>query len=295
MFRIGLFILTNIAVIAVATIVMSLLGVGSMLDESGTGLNLYNLLVFCFIFGMAGSFISLLISKRMAKWSTKAKVIKEPSNAMEKWLVEDVRRMAREAGIGMPEVAIFPMKQSNAFATGWNKNKALVAVSSGMLERFTKEEISAVMGHEVGHVANGDMVTLTLIQGVVNTFVLFFSRIIGYAVDRVIFKTQRGVGPGFYITVIVAQIVLGILASTIVMWFSRKREFVADASGARYGSLQGMISALQRLKVESGLANEMPESLNAFGITRGKVSGIKALFMSHPPLDDRIRALQQGR
>lgn len=295
MFRIGLFILTNIAVIAVATIVMSLLGVGSMLDESGTGLNLYNLLIFCFIFGMAGSFISLLISKRMAKWSTKAKVIKEPSNAIEKWLVEDVRRMAREAGIGMPEVAIFPMKQSNAFATGWNKNKALVAVSSGMLERFTKEEISAVMGHEVGHVANGNMVTLTLIQGVVNTFVLFFSRIIGYAVDRLIFKTQRGVGPGFYITVIVAQIVLGILASTIVMWFSRKREFVADASGARYGSRQGMISALQRLKVESGLANEMPESLNAFGITRGKVSGIKALFMSHPPLDDRIRALQQGR
>ena len=291
MLRIGLLIMTNIAVLAVAAIVMSVLGVGSMIDD--TGLNIYNLLIFCFIFGMAGSFISLLISKKMAKWTTGAKVIKEPSNEMEKWLMEDVRRMAREAGVGMPEVAIFPAKQANAFATGWNKNKALVAVSAGMLERFTKEEISAVMGHELGHVANGDMVTLTLIQGVVNTFVLFFSRVIGYVVDRAIFKTQRGVGPGFFITVIIAQIALGILASAIVMWFSRKREFHADNAGAKFGSRKGMISALQRLKVESGLANEMPESLNAFGITRGKVSGFRALFMSHPPLDDRIRALQR--
>ncbi|TVQ44063.1 MAG: protease HtpX [Saprospirales bacterium] len=293
MFRIGLFLLTNIAVIALATIVMSFLGVGNYLDEAG-GLDLYQLLIFCFIFGMAGSFISLLISKPMARWTTKAKVIKEPTNATERWLVDEVRKMSNEAGIKMPDVAIFPMRQANAFATGWNKDKALVAVSSGMLERFTKEEVAAVMGHEIGHVANGDMVTLALIQGVVNTFVMFFARIIGYAVDKIVFKTERGVGPGFYITVIVAQIVLGILASAIVMWFSRKREFVADRDGAKYGSRQGMISALQRLKVESGAASQMPESMAAFGITSGKLQGLKALFASHPPLDDRIRALQQA-
>jgi len=293
MFRIGLFILTNIAVITVAFIVMSLLGVGSYLDEAG-GLDLYNLLIFCFIFGMAGSFISLLISKPLARWTTKAKVIKEPSNPTERWLVDEVRKMSNEAGIKMPDVAIFPMRQANAYATGWNKDKALVAVSSGMLERFTKEEVVAVMGHEIGHVANGDMVTLALIQGVVNTFVMFFARIIGYAVDKIVFKTERGVGPGFYITVIVAQIVLGILASAIVMWFSRKREFVADRDGARYGSRQGMISALQRLKVESGVPNQMPESMAAFGITSGKLKGLKAMFASHPPLDDRIRALQNA-
>ena len=295
MFRIGLFLLTNIAVILVATVIMSLLGVGSMLDETGTNLDLYNLLIFCFVFGMVGSFISLLISKKMAKWSTKARIIDKPANATERWLVDEVRVMAREAGIGMPEVAIFPMKQSNAFATGWNRNKALVAVSEGMLERFSKDEIKAVMGHEIGHVANGDMVTLTLIQGVVNTFVLFFSRIIGFFVDRVVFKTQRGMGPGFWITTIVAQIVLGILASAIVMWFSRRREFKADIAGAKLGSRNGMIAALKRLKVESGVPNEMPESLNAFGITRGKMRGLKGLFMSHPPLDDRIAALEGAR
>ncbi|TVR86099.1 MAG: protease HtpX [Saprospirales bacterium] len=295
MFRIGLFLLTNIAVILVATVVMSLLGVGSMLDETGTNLDLYNLLIFCFVFGMAGSFISLLISKKMAKWSTKARIIDKPANATEKWLVDEVRVMAREAGIGMPEVAIFPMRQANAFATGWNRNKALVAVSQGMLERFSKDEVKAVMGHEIGHVANGDMVTLTLIQGVVNTFVLFFSRIIGFFVDRVVFKTERGMGPGFWITTIVAQIVLGILASAIVMWFSRRREFSADIAGAKLGSRNGMIAALKRLKVESGVPNEMPESLNAFGITRGKMRGLKGLFMSHPPLDDRIAALEGAR
>ena len=293
MFRIGLFLLTNIAVIALATIVMSFLGVGNYLDEAG-GLDLYQLLIFCFIFGMAGSFISLLISKPMARWTTKAKVIKEPTNPTERWLIDEVRKMSNEAGIKMPDVAIFPMRQANAFATGWNKDKALVAVSSGMLERFTKEEVAAVMGHEIGHVANGDMVTLALIQGVVNTFVMFFARIIGYAVDKIVFKTERGFGPGFYITVIVAQIVLGILASAIVMWFSRKREFVADRDGAKYGSRQGMISALQRLKVESGAPSQMPESMAAFGITSGRLQGLKALFASHPPLDDRIRALQNA-
>ena len=295
MFRIGLFLLTNIAVILVASVIMSILGVGSMLDEAGTGLDLWNLLFFCFIVGMAGSFNSLLISKQMAKWSTKARIIDKPSNATEKWLVDEVRSMSKEAGIGMPQVAIFPMQQSNAFATGWNRNKALVAVSSGMLERFSKDEVKAVMGHEIGHVANGDMVTLTLIQGVVNTFVLFFSRIIGFFVDRVVFKTERGVGPGFWITTIVAQIVLGILASAIVMWFSRQREFRADIAGAKLGGKNGMIAALRRLRVESGVPDQMPESLNAFGITRGKMQGLKSLFMSHPPLEDRIAALEKAK
>lgn len=292
--RIGLLLLTNIAVILVASVVLSILGVGSMLDETGTNLDLTGLLIFCFVFGMAGSFVSLLLSKRMAKWTTRAKIITQPSNATEKWLVDEVRSMSNQAGIGMPEVAIFPMKQANAFATGWNRNKALVAVSSGMLERFSKEEVKAVMGHEIGHVANGDMVTLTLIQGVVNTFVLFFSRIIGFFVDRVVFKTERGVGPGFWITTIVAQIVLGILATAIVMWFSRKREFKADIAGAQLGSRTGMVAALKRLKIESGVPDQMPESLNAFGISRGKVQGLKSFFMSHPPLDDRIAALENA-
>ncbi|TVR84460.1 MAG: protease HtpX [Saprospirales bacterium] len=292
--RIGLLLLTNIAVILVASVVLSILGVGSMLDETGTNLDLTGLLIFCFVFGMAGSFVSLLLSKRMAKWTTRAKIITQPTNATEKWLVDEVRSMSNQAGIGMPEVAIFPMKQANAFATGWNRNKALVAVSSGMLERFSKEEVKAVMGHEIGHVANGDMVTLTLIQGVVNTFVLFFSRIIGFFVDRVVFKTERGVGPGFWITTIVAQIVLGILATAIVMWFSRKREFKADIAGAQLGSRTGMVAALKRLKIESGVPDQMPESLNAFGISRGKVQGLKSFFMSHPPLDDRIAALENA-
>lgn len=293
--RIGLLLLTNIAVILVASIVLGILGVGSLLDETGTGLDLTGMLIWCFVIGMAGSFISLLLSKQMAKWTTKARVITQPANATEKWLVDEVRSMSNQAGIGMPEVAIFPMKQANAFATGWNRNKALVAVSAGMLERFTKEEVKAVMGHEIGHVANGDMVTLTLIQGVVNTFVLFFSRIIGFFVDRVVFKTERGVGPGFWITTIVAQIVLGILATAIVMWFSRKREFKADIAGAQLGSQAGMVAALRRLKVESGVPDQMPESLNAFGISRGKVQGLKSFFMSHPPLDDRIAALENAR
>lgn len=284
--------LTNIAVILVATVVLSLLGVGSMLDESGTGLNLTNLLIFCFVFGMAGSFISLLISKPIAKWTTKAQIIESPRTATERWLMDEIRDMSTRAGIDMPEVAVFPMQQANAFATGWNRNKALVAISSGMIERYSKDEIRAVMGHEIGHVANGDMITLSLVQGVVNTFVLFFARIIGFAVDKAIFKTERGVGPGFYIVTIVAQIVLGILASTIVMWFSRRREFVADVAGAELGSRSGMISALRHLKAESAIPDQMPESLNAFGINSGKRSGIKALFMSHPPLEDRIKALE---
>lgn len=295
MFRIGLFLLTNIAIILVASIVLSILGVGSMLDESGTGLNLTNLLIICFVFGMMGSFISLLISKSIAKWSTRTQIITNPRTTTERWLLDEVRDMSLRAGIDMPDVGIFPMQQANAFATGWNRNKALVAISSGMLERYSKDEIRAVMGHEIGHVANGDMITLALIQGVINTFVMFFARIIGFAVDKAIFKTERGVGPGFFIVTIIAQIVLGILASIIVMWFSRKREFRADIAGAQLGSKNGMVSALKHLKAEAGIPDQMPESMNAFGINSGKRSGIKKLFMSHPPLDERIKALQEAQ
>ncbi|MEX2351037.1 MAG: protease HtpX [Balneolaceae bacterium] len=290
--RIGLFLATNLAIIVVAGIVMNLLGVGSLLDESGTSLNLEALLIFCFIFGMAGSFISLLLSKKIAKWSMKLKLIEEPRTEQERWLVQLVEKQAREAGIGMPEVGIFPAQQANAFATGWNRNKALVAVSEGMMQRFDRSEVEAVMGHEIGHVANGDMITLALIQGVVNTFVMFFARIIGFFVDKVIFKNERGFGIGFFITTIIAEIFLGILASTIVFWFSRRREFRADEAGARFGSRQGMIHALERLKKETHLPSPMPESMKAFGISGGKKKGLKKFFMTHPPLEDRIAALQ---
>jgi heat shock protein HtpX len=290
MMRIVLFLATNIAIIAVASIVLSLLGVGGYISEDG--LDLQTLFVVCLVYGMLASVISLLLSKTMAKWSTKTRIIRQPGSAREQWLVEEVRRMADKANIGMPEVGIFPMQQANAFATGWNKDKALVAISQGMLDRYSDEEIVAVMGHEIGHVANGDMVTLALIQGVVNAFVMFFARIIGYAVDKVVFKTERGVGMGYYITTIVAQIVLGILASSIVMWFSRRREFVADRAGAVLGSQAGMIAALSRLRQEAGVPDQMPETMSAFGISSGKRSGIRALFMSHPPLEERIKALQ---
>lgn len=290
--RVLLFLATNLAIIVVASITLSLLGVGSFLDETGTGLNLEALLIFCFVFGMAGSGISLLLSKKIAKWTTKVQIIKEPRTEREQWLLRVVEEQSREAGIGMPEVGIFPAEQANAFATGANRNKALVAVSEGMMQRFDREEIKAVVGHEIGHVANGDMITLALIQGVVNTFVMFLARIIGFAVDRVILKNERGLGIGYFITTIVAEIVLAILASTIVFWFSRRREFHADAAGARFGSRQGMIAALQRLQRESNVPNQLPESMQAFGITGGKRKGFKALFMTHPPLEDRIAALQ---
>ena len=270
---------------------MSLLGVGSFLDETGTGLDLQALLIFCFIFGMAGSFISVLLSKKIAKWTMKVNIIDKPRNSNEEWLMRIVEKQAREAGIGMPEVGIFQAQQANAFATGANRNKALVAVSSGMMQRFDKDEIEAVMGHEIGHVANGDMITLALIQGVVNTFVMFLARIVGFVVDRMVLKNEQGLGIGYFVTTIVAEIILAILASTIVFWFSRRREFVADRAGARLGSRQGMINALQRLKAETNVPNQLPESMQAFGITGGKRSGIKALFMTHPPLDDRIAAL----
>ncbi|MEX1260618.1 MAG: protease HtpX [Balneolaceae bacterium] len=288
--RIFLFLATNIAILIVASITMSLLGVGGFLE--GNQLNLQALLVFCLIFGMGISLVSLLLSKKIAKWTTKVQIIKEPKSEREQWLVRTVEEQARAAGIGMPEVGIFPAEQANAFATGANKNKALVAVSEGMMQRFDREEIKAVMGHEIGHVANGDMVTLALIQGVVNAFVMFLARIVGFAVDRVILKNEEGFGIGYFITTIVAEIVLAFLASTIVFWFSRRREFVADRDGARYGSRQGMIAALQRLQKESNVPNQMPESMQAFGITSGKRKGLKALFTTHPPLEDRIAALR---
>lgn len=290
--RVLLFLGTNLAIIVVASITLNLLGVGSFLDESGTNLNLQALLIFCFIFGMLGSGISLLLSKKIAKWSMKVHVIDKPRNSQEEWLFRTIEKQSKEAGIGMPEVGIFEAQQANAFATGANRNKALVAVSSGMMQRFDRDEIEAVLGHEVGHVANGDMITLALIQGVVNTFVMFLARIVGFAVDRVILKNEQGLGIGYFITTIVAEIVLAILASTIVFWFSRRREFVADEAGARLGSRRGMIGALQRLQIESKIPNQLPESMQAFGITGGKRKGLKALFMTHPPLEDRIAALQ---
>jgi heat shock protein HtpX len=290
--RVLLFLGTNLAIIVVASITLNLLGVGSFLDESGTGLNLQALLIFCFVFGMAGSFISLLLSKKIAKWTMKVQIIDSPRNSDEEWLFKTIKRQAEKAGIGMPEVGVFQAQQANAFATGANRNKALVAVSTGMLQRFDKDEIEAVLGHEVGHVANGDMITLALIQGVVNTFVMFLARIVGFAVDRIVLRNEQGLGIGYFITTIVAEIVLAILASTIVFWFSRRREFRADEAGARLGSRQGMIGALHRLKAETQVPNQLPESMQAFGITGGKRSGIKALFTTHPPLEDRIAALQ---
>lgn len=292
MMRIGLFLLTNLAILVVASITLNLLGFNSIMANNGVDLNLSALLVFCAVFGMAGSFISLFLSKWMAKRSTGTQLITEPRTNDERWLMETVQRLSQKAGIGMPEVGIFPSPTANAFATGWNRNNALVAVSQGLLDRFTREEAEAVMAHEIGHVANGDMITLTLIQGVVNTFVMFFARIIGHTVDRVVFKTERGFGIGYYVVTFIAEIILGILASTIVMWFSRWREFRADYAGAQLGSKAGMIAALQRLQAEQGIPNDLPGEMTAFGIKGDKQAGLKALFMSHPPLEKRIAALQ---
>ncbi len=291
MTRIILFLLTNLAVILVASIALSLLGVNSYLDQSGTGLNLQNLLVFCFVFGMSGSFVSLMISKWMAKRATGTRIIESAATEEERWLITTVEQLASQANIGMPEVGIFPSQQSNAFATGWNRNKALVAVSQGLLSRFDRNETRAVLAHEIGHIANGDMVTLALIQGVVNTFVMFFARIIGHTVDRVVFRTERGHGIGFYIVTFVAEMVLGIIASMVVFWFSRRREFRADEAGARLAGSPAMIAALQRLRAETGAPNEMPDTLVAFGIS-GSASTLARAFMTHPPLEDRIAALK---
>ncbi len=290
--RILLFLATNIAVLVLVSIVFSLLGLDGVLAQNGVDLNLGSLLVMCAVFGFGGSLISLFLSKWMAKRGTGAYVIEQPRNRDEQWLLDTVKQLAQEAGIGMPEVAIFPSQASNAFATGWNRNAALVAVSAGMLQRFRPEEVRAVMAHEIGHVANGDMVTLTLIQGVVNTFVMFLARIIGHTVDRVVFRNERGFGIGYFVVTMVAQLVLSLLASIIVMWFSRHREYRADHAGATLASKGGMIAALQRLQLEQGQPQDMPGELKAFGISEQLKEGISGLFRSHPPLDDRIRALQ---
>lgn len=289
--RIILFLATNLAVLVLVSIVFNLLGFQGILAANGVDLNLSALLVFCALFGFGGSLISLLISKWMAKRSTGTQIISEPRNPDEQWLLSTVQALAQNAGIGMPEVGVFPSDSANAFATGWNRNSALVAVSAGLLQRFERNEVRAVLAHEIGHVANGDMITLSLIQGVINTFVMFFARIIGHTVDRVIFKTQRGYGIGYYIVTIVAEIALGFLASMIVFRFSRFREYRADAAGARLTTPVDMIAALQRLKLEQGMPADLPGEMTAFGIRQGKTA-LSALMSSHPPLDDRIKALQ---
>jgi len=298
MMRIVLFLATNLAVVLVASITLSLLGVPHYLENQGSQLNLGNLLVFCAVFGFAGALVSLFLSKPMAKWSTGAQIIDTPRNSDEAWLVQTVQGLAKDAGIGMPDVAVFDSYQSNAFATGWNKNNALVAVSTGLLSRFSRDEIRAVLAHEVGHVANGDMVTLTLIQGVVNTFVMFFARIIGNIVDSALrSNSEENSGPGiaYFVTTIVAELVLGIAASMIVAWFSRRREFRADHAGAELGGRLSMINALRRLQAEQELPNQMPASMTAFGIATGAGRSFAQLFATHPPLEERIRALQEGR
>jgi len=289
--RIFLFLLTNIAIMVILSVTLRILGVESLLAQNGSDLNLNALVIFSGIFGFGGAFISLAISKWMAKRMTGAKVIENPSNNVEKWLLDTVEKQSKIVGIKMPEVAIFPSPQMNAFATGASKNKALVAVSQGLLDSMTQGEIEAVVGHEMSHVANGDMVTLTLIQGVVNTFVIFFSRVIGHVVDRVILKNQRGHGIGYFVTTIFAQIILSILASVIVMYFSRKREYVADTGGADLAGNQNMINALKRLGQKEPEA--LPEQLAAFGIGEKPKTGWRELWSSHPPLEDRIKALEK--
>jgi heat shock protein HtpX len=284
--RIFLFIATNLAVVLLLSVVASALGVDQFLTQNG--LNLETLLWFSVVMGFGGSFISLLISKQIALWSTGAHIIKSPEGAHERWLVDTVRRLADKANIGMPDVAVYE-GAPNAFATGAFKNSALVAASTGLLESMSRDEVEAVLGHEITHVANGDMVTLTLIQGVLNTFVFFLSRVVGFIVDRTVFRTERGIGPGYYITVIVSQIAFGILASIIVMWFSRQREFRADAGSARLlGTPQPMIGALRRL---GGMQpGALPQTLAAAGVNGAP--GWAALFSSHPPIEERITALQ---
>ncbi|HYD47049.1 MAG TPA: protease HtpX [Terriglobales bacterium] len=290
--RVGLFILTNLAIMLVLSLTLQVLGIERLLDEQGVDLNLGALLAFAAVFGMGGSFISLAMSKWMAKRATGAQVIEQPRSETETWLVQTVQRHARAAGIGMPEVAIFDSPDPNAFATGARRDHALVAVSTGLLRRMNRDEADAVLGHEIAHVANGDMVTLALIQGVVNTFVIALSRVIGHLVDRVVFKTERDHGPAFWITTMFAQLVLGILASLIVLWFSRQREFRADAGGARLAGRENMIGALERLKV--GNCDPLPDQMAAFGIS-GKDApvGMRRLFMTHPTLDERIERLQR--
>jgi heat shock protein HtpX len=289
--RILLFLGTNIAVMALLGLTFSLFGIQGLLADNGVDLNLNALLVYAGVIGFSGAFISLFLSKFLAKRSMKVHVIVEAENQTERWLVDTVQNMAKTAGIGMPEVGIFYHSSPNAFATGWNKNNALVAVSSGLLDVMSKHEVEAVLAHEVSHVANGDMVTMTLIQGVVNTFVVFLSRVIGHVVDRVVFKVERGHGPAFWIVSFIAEIVLGLLATVIVMWFSRYREYKADVGGAKLAGRNNMIAALERLRSFKD-APELPDEMAALAINAGKV---QAVFSSHPPLEQRIAALQKLR
>lgn len=292
--RIALFALTNIAVLLVAALVLRMLGIDQMvLNAAGEySLNYTGLFIFSAIFGFGGALVSLFISKWMAKRATGTRIIDAPSNETERWLVDTTRQLARSAGIGMPEVGVFPAPEPNAFATGANRNKSLVAVSEGLLRTMRRDEVRAVLGHEIGHVANGDMITLSLLQGILNTFVLFFSRIVGFIVDRVVLRNERGFGLGYFAVTIAAQIVFGILASAIVMWYSRRREFRADAAGARLAGRGSMINALESLKRGYGRGQSMPESMAAFGISASARSGIRRMFSSHPPIDARIQALR---
>ena len=286
--RIVLFLATNFAIMLVLSITMRLLGVEPYLNANG--LNLGSLLVFAGVMGFGGSLISLAISKWSAKTAMGVHVIEAPSNSTEFWLLETIRKYSVEVGIKMPEVGIYESPDVNAFATGMSKNSSLIAVSTGLLQKMTRQEAEAVLGHEVAHAANGDMVTMALIQGVVNTFVMFFSRVIGYLIDKIVFKTERGNGPAFFVTMIIAELVLGILASIIVMWFSRRREFRADQGGASLAGRRNMIAALERLNAQH--PQPLPEKMAAFGIAGGVGSGLKRLFMTHPPLEERIAALK---
>ena len=289
--RIMLFLLTNLAIMVVLSITLRVLGVERILDQQGVDLDFQALLLFAAVFGMGGSFISLALSKWTAKRFTGARVVGTPANSTEQWLVDTVRRQAQATGIGMPEVAVFEADEPNAFATGARRDHALVAVSTGLLRRMRPEEVEAVLAHEVSHVANGDMITLALIQGVVNTFVIFLSRVIGFVVDRVVFKTERGHGPAFWITAIIAELVIGILASLIVFWFSRQREFRADAGGARLSTRERMIGALERLKAGT---EPLPDQLAAFGISGKTRGGLLRLFTTHPSIEERIARLRQA-
>ncbi len=288
--RIVLFLATNLAILLVLSLTLQLLGVERLLDAEGVHLDTEALLVYALVFGMGGSMLSLAMSKWTAKRLTGAQVIVRPTGDAEAWLLQTVTRQAQSAGIGTPEVAVYTSPEPNAFATGARRDKALVAVSTGLLQRMDRGEVEAVLAHEVSHVANGDMVTLALIQGVVNTFVIVLSRVVGHVVDRVVFKTERGHGPAFWITAIVAQLVLGILASIIVFWFSRRREFRADAGSARLAGREKMIAALERLKRQT--PGPLPDQMAAFGISGGNRTGLARLFMTHPALDERIAALR---
>ncbi len=289
--RIFYFLVTNLAIVLVLSITMRLLGVEPFLNANG--LNLNSLLIFAAVMGFGGAFISLAISKWSAKQMSGAVTIEIPKKPDEIWLMNIVKKQSQAAGIQMPEVAIFNSPVVNAFATGMSRNSSLVAVSSGLLEMMTKDEAEAVIGHEISHIANGDMVTLTLIQGVVNTFVLFFSRVIGYTVDKVVFKTRQGTGPAFFITMIISELLLGVLASIVVMWFSRQREYRADFGGGQLAGKQKMIAALQRLKTQYE-TSALPKSIAALGISGEQGIGLKELFSTHPSLDDRIARLQQN-